>query len=603
MLSVMRSLIILLLLFAGRVDAAPLNAVIGDAGWRGTGARTDDDRIAAHLATVEAQLRRASDGYPGPVRAQRLATLDRLASYRQARRFPHNTYVAGRAPVFVDAGGRRCAVGALAEHDLGAAAIERVAARQRLAYLPEISDPVLTRWIATSGFTPRELAMVQPTYKEQEPRIPTREELEQAIVSTALTNARQLCELDMHPSPGLPTLTVTVALATGAITWPATAVAVTPKHRGCIEGYVKRALPAKLRARDVVAQLDGQSAWTSGGTVDWSRTRWYLEKTFQRSLAACKLQRSPSSEGYTVDVEVTSTGAVVLTKPTPGAVQECLTKVMPALKLPAPPAKAWQWDLHIQPRSTEDALAEVGEIWRRLNEDAATAPQRRKEWQERRKRDEELSRKAMQRASSLEGREESLVSMTLAKTRELCEVDLYASSLGVPAGVSLMVELSTATPTWDPKSTMPAAWKTCVATYLKRALPRGLRKRTIAHGYSVVPPPTEGTPRQLHLGRAIGFMKGRLQRVLATCGAKRTSDEEGGYRVEIYLQSNGTVDKSSVGGELPDRASDCVLKEIGSWRFPAGLVKEEQLNLEVQPRSIADELAEVAAWWRANQPK
>lgn len=61
MLSVMRSLVILLLLVAGRVAAAPLNAVIGDAGWRGTGARTEDDRIAAHLATVEAQLRRASD--------------------------------------------------------------------------------------------------------------------------------------------------------------------------------------------------------------------------------------------------------------------------------------------------------------------------------------------------------------------------------------------------------------------------------------------------------------------------------------------------------------------------------------------------------------
>lgn len=174
----------------------PINAVIGDAGIAGVDpAAGEDDRLAAHLAYVEATLRRADVSMLDPVRVRaRANNLDRLARYREARQFPHNTYRAGRVPVFVDATGRRCAVAALAEADLGARAIEAIAATDRLAYLGDIASPTLARWAAGSGLTLRELAMIQPTYHFQQRGVNYR-----SVGQVATLAAAELCAITAYP--------------------------------------------------------------------------------------------------------------------------------------------------------------------------------------------------------------------------------------------------------------------------------------------------------------------------------------------------------------------------------------------------------------------
>ena len=109
---------------------APVNAVLGDASWdalRPGEALDEAARIATHLTYVEARLREAPTAELSPSQREgRAVVLDRLAAYRDQARFPRNTYSAYRAPVFVDAEGRRCAVAALAEPDVGADVIEGI---------------------------------------------------------------------------------------------------------------------------------------------------------------------------------------------------------------------------------------------------------------------------------------------------------------------------------------------------------------------------------------------------------------------------------------------------------------------------------------------
>lgn len=129
-------------------------------------------RIATHLAYVEKQLRihtPPSDISPA-LYARRHHMLALLRQYRLQAVFPSQSAFPGRRPHFIDEQGRLCAVGYLIAQTAGLPLAELVNARYRYAYLPEMTDlPALTSWVAQSGLTGRELAMIQPAYEGHSP--------------------------------------------------------------------------------------------------------------------------------------------------------------------------------------------------------------------------------------------------------------------------------------------------------------------------------------------------------------------------------------------------------------------------------------------------
>jgi hypothetical protein len=156
---------------APSVDA--INAIVGDASFREAFGRdpdaatdSEDLRIRTHLAYVLRQLRAVpSDAVPAELRAARSLNLARLERYIARGEFPRNpASVRGRAPNFLDASGRICAVGDLVREDLGPSAVEAINARYQFARIEEMESSVLAAWQQASGLTVRELASIQPAY-------------------------------------------------------------------------------------------------------------------------------------------------------------------------------------------------------------------------------------------------------------------------------------------------------------------------------------------------------------------------------------------------------------------------------------------------------
>jgi hypothetical protein len=124
-------------------------------------------RIRTHLLGVARQLARVDSREMSPeMRVAREQNLTHLVAYARAGRFPHNPAgIPGRAPNFMDDSGAVCAVGYLLEQDQGRAAVVEITREYQFDYVPYINSPVLARWQATSGLTPAELAMIQPSYR------------------------------------------------------------------------------------------------------------------------------------------------------------------------------------------------------------------------------------------------------------------------------------------------------------------------------------------------------------------------------------------------------------------------------------------------------
>ena len=153
-----------------------INAIVGDASFRKAfghdpDATTDEDlRIRTHLAYVLRELRAVpAFRVPAELRAARAVNLGRLERYIALGVFPRNPAgvgMHGRAPNFLDALGRICAVGYLVREDLGAGAVEEINARYQFARIADMESATLAAWQASSGLTLRELAMIQPEYCE-----------------------------------------------------------------------------------------------------------------------------------------------------------------------------------------------------------------------------------------------------------------------------------------------------------------------------------------------------------------------------------------------------------------------------------------------------
>jgi MYXO-CTERM domain-containing protein len=99
-------------------------------------------------------------------RAARKEHLSALATYSLLGRFPRNVDRPDRfGPIFVDAEGRRCAMGHLIERAGGRALVERVRSTANLAYIAELAHDVdLLVWLDRAGLTVEEAARIQPSY-------------------------------------------------------------------------------------------------------------------------------------------------------------------------------------------------------------------------------------------------------------------------------------------------------------------------------------------------------------------------------------------------------------------------------------------------------
>lgn len=156
-------------------ELAPVNALVGDASYVArfgkvpTAATPDFVRIQTHLAYAERQLRqRTPAGLSVAQRQRRAQLLDLLRGYWQAGVFPHNEAPDGqRHPCFIDGAGRICAVGYLVEQTAGRATAERINQRFQYHTIAQMHDLALSRWIASSGLSQAECALIQPSYNFQ----------------------------------------------------------------------------------------------------------------------------------------------------------------------------------------------------------------------------------------------------------------------------------------------------------------------------------------------------------------------------------------------------------------------------------------------------
>jgi hypothetical protein len=180
---IMRVLVILLVLLPSLAVAGVrdgVNAVLGDDSYvarfgRPPGPDVDPQlRLRVHLEYVERLLRAADTSALAPdLQRARAHNLELLHAYHRRGVFPANHTVPGRRPHFIDEAGRICAVGYLIEQTAGRALAEAINARHEWSYLPDIHGAEVEQWIASSGLSVRELAMIQPSYGwEQPPRPP-----------------------------------------------------------------------------------------------------------------------------------------------------------------------------------------------------------------------------------------------------------------------------------------------------------------------------------------------------------------------------------------------------------------------------------------------
>lgn len=151
---------------------APVNPVVGDASfvarfsWGPAADTPDALRIQTHLAYAEQQLRQRTPGaLPATLRQRRAHLLDLLHTYWQAGVFPQNAAPDGqRHPCFIDGAGRICAVGYLMAQTAGRATAECINQRFQYSNLLDMHDEALGSWVAQSGLSLADCALIQPTY-------------------------------------------------------------------------------------------------------------------------------------------------------------------------------------------------------------------------------------------------------------------------------------------------------------------------------------------------------------------------------------------------------------------------------------------------------
>lgn len=127
----------------------------------------ENDRIKTHLLYVESLLREKSGNSLSAAETdKRNHLLNLLHEYAVSERFPKNyDYPGERKPCFIDRDKNICAVGYLVEKTAGLNAAVAINEKHQYETIAEMKDdPLLLNWVAQSGLTLQECAMIQPTY-------------------------------------------------------------------------------------------------------------------------------------------------------------------------------------------------------------------------------------------------------------------------------------------------------------------------------------------------------------------------------------------------------------------------------------------------------
>jgi hypothetical protein len=96
---------------------------------------------------------------------ERLTNVRRLHRYQRRGLFPINQHVADRAaPVFVDNYDTACAVGHLMRESGWSEEVAAIQAENNLVYVTDVAEGPVVEWVATSGLTQEEAAIIQPAY-------------------------------------------------------------------------------------------------------------------------------------------------------------------------------------------------------------------------------------------------------------------------------------------------------------------------------------------------------------------------------------------------------------------------------------------------------
>lgn len=149
----------------------PVNFVTGDISFVNKygvvpGNAGEMQRIQTHLEYVEQVLRDKDVSEMTPeLRANRNQAIEFLKAYRMAAKFPKNyDHPETRIPCFIDKDGNICAVGYLVEMTSGREVAEKINSKYKYELIENMNDELVDEWIANSGLTKEECAMIQPAY-------------------------------------------------------------------------------------------------------------------------------------------------------------------------------------------------------------------------------------------------------------------------------------------------------------------------------------------------------------------------------------------------------------------------------------------------------
>lgn len=131
---------------------------------------SDKEYIQTHLTHVLEILRTNETQELSCVQLeQRSKLIEVLEGYKNRGLFPMNYYRDERIPVFIDEHNTHCAVGYLLMQTGYDDVARRIAAKNNYAWVKEIDDPALPEWQQFSGFTLKELKLIQGAYDFYQP--------------------------------------------------------------------------------------------------------------------------------------------------------------------------------------------------------------------------------------------------------------------------------------------------------------------------------------------------------------------------------------------------------------------------------------------------
>ncbi len=149
--------------------------------------------ISIHLTLVEQTLRvRNNHHLSVEQKSKRFQLLDELKQYAVAGIYPINDYLPYQNPVFIDRIGTHCAVGYLMMQSGDDDLAHRIDAREKFAYIHEIKTPGVAQWATEHGFTPDELAWIQPGYPPQSNAFDLNGGLNGTVLATAFQENDQI---------------------------------------------------------------------------------------------------------------------------------------------------------------------------------------------------------------------------------------------------------------------------------------------------------------------------------------------------------------------------------------------------------------------------